>query len=873
MLIPSSPLIALPLFRGISQRYWLSLALSLIAGYWLAFLPFNGSSPSWQFILDGGSLSLFLWLTAIGCHWLTLKKTFWLKPVLKNTSSIMHIAFSAMVICMIFLLFTPLFYSPDVEAEVAGVVISFSILLSYVAFAPIFRCPMTYHRLRKEFSGQVSLVVLILVAISLYSVINHLFGYRFSFLALPLYLWFFRIPNQSISALASFIMVLVTLGLLCNSNTIRHDWIDSQHSYFFHIEICCYLLAAFYLTALKTNQLDIESKLEEQVLKRTKGFEAANLKLAREITIRKHAERSFYSSFQRYRSIIDTAASPILVLNEHCQITQWNRAAARLFNQTQGSFIGKNYIEHYVPVSYHDETAWKIKKVIETGQKVENFECEIIDSSQNKQFMLWNISRIDQQVSKPQVVLVGQNISSIRETQDQLHFLAHYDALTGAANRRLFEDRCTQALKQVERNQSNIGLISLDIDHFKKINDTLGHDIGDALLKEIVKRLRASVREEDTIARLGGDEFAILLCNVKGEEGCLRVGRSVLKSITEPVQLDDQQLDITTSLGVTVAPKDGKNYDQLLKNADMAMYRAKQAGRNRLRVYKKDMNAELERLISTEADLKTAIDQQQFDLYYQPLVDIKNHQVIGMEALLRWYHPQRGILEPKDFIEIAERCGLLAPLGNWIIYNACLQARAIQTMSNSPIQISVNISTRQLYHPSFIDTLQQALSETRVDPALFCLEIDEPSLLQNSKEAEHIVNKIRALEVGITIDSFGSGLSSVASLARLPVRALKIDRTLTQNIPGEEHEEAIMETLLAIASRMNIKVIVEGVEYRKQEAFLSQHGVLYAQGHYYSRPIPSSDLPQFFSDIRATQSILPPQDLHLIKPSSKTSSM
>ncbi len=667
------------------------------------------------------------------------------------------------------------------------------------------------------------------------------------FALLPLIIWSnLRFQHYYSVMAASLAGIVGVVGL-----NLYHPLPELDTLNLLHLEVAVFVFSSFYLGALTADRSRMEGRLEEMVIQRTRDLELMNHELQNEVTIRKQAEKSFRLTSRRYRALIETAGSPIVVMDGEFRILQWNDASARLFGYNREDIYGRNYIDAFVPKEFRDETEWKIKKVLETGIPVENFETEVRAQDASEHVMLWNINRVmDEEDDSPQVVIIGQNITPIRQTQNQLHFLAHYDVLTGAANRRLFEDRCNQALKLATRNQDQMGLISLDIDHFKRINDTLGHDAGDELLKEICRRLKECIRDVDTIARLGGDEFAILLNKVNGEEGCLRVGQNLLESITRPIDLPSQQLVITTSIGITIAPKDGKDYSVLLKNADMAMYRAKSAGRNNIQVYRKEMNDELELLLNTEQELRAAIEQHQFDIFYQPQIDLETNRVMGLEALLRWNHPTRGVLAPVEFIDVAEQCGLLPALGQWVIYNACLQCRAIQAMSQHPVQVAVNISPRQFYHPELIATLNIALSETHIDPSYICLEIAESVLLHNQQEADERLQQLKVLGLKITIDSFGSGLSSVSTLARLPIDALKIDRALVRNVPGEDIDIAISETLVAIAHKMNIRVIIEGIERPEQEDFFRQNSVRYVQGHLYSHPMSSTMLPVFFDGLR-----------------------
>ncbi|OZG72598.1 sensor domain-containing diguanylate cyclase [Hahella sp. CCB-MM4] len=861
LLLPATAFISMLFFRRGVSAAWLAGPLALVTGI------------SASYAIPGPSISESAYIAALctsyvlGQSYLFYQTYRWLtpdEPDNRAETTVLRLLISLLVstaacACLTALCFT-LLSTREYELfslfALLFLAVALPTLIGFPAYLPNKKPLNLSQFLQERFVEVVAWLGLLLLVGEL---ITNMGGFLI-FALLPLLIWSnLRFPQYHSNLAASLAGATVIVSLCIYSPTPELSIIN-----LLHLEIAVFVFSSYYLGALTEDRIQLENRLEEMVIQRTRDLEMTNHELQSEVAIRQKAERSFRQSSRRYRALIETAGSPIVVMDGEFKILQWNDAAARLFGYNREDIFGRNYIEGFVPLEFRDETEWKIKKVLETGIPVENFETEANAPDGSKHVMLWNINRVvDEEDEQPQVVLAGQNITPIRQTQNQLHFLAHYDVLTGAANRRLFEDRCTQALKQAVRHQNEVGLISLDIDHFKRINDTLGHDAGDELLKEICRRLKKCIREEDTIARLGGDEFAILLNKVNGEEGCLRVGQNLLENITQPINLPSQQLVITTSIGITLAPRDGKDYSVLLKNADMAMYRAKSAGRNNIQLYRKEMNDELELLLNTEQELRAAIEQHQFDIYYQPQIDLESARVIGLEALLRWKHPSRGILAPIEFIDVAEQCGLLPALGQWVIYNACLQCRAIQAMSQHPVQVSVNISPRQFYHPELISTLATALSETRVDPNYICLEIAESVLLHNQQEAEERLTQLKALGLQITVDSFGSGLSSVSTLARLPVDALKIDRALVRNVPGEDIDMAISETLVAIAHKMSIKVVIEGVERPDQEAFFRNNGVRFVQGHLYAHPMPSITLPDFFDGLKHGQISAEGNQIHL----------
>lgn len=613
-----------------------------------------------------------------------------------------------------------------------------------------------------------------------------------------------------------------------------------------------------YVRALLRERRRIESRLEDVVEERTRELQAINQELRDEIFVRQQAERSFRRSSRHFQALFDTAATPIILIDAAFRIRQWNTSAESLFGYSRDEAVGRNLVDTFIPEEYRDEMSWKILKTLGAGQLQETMETGIQGYDGSDHMVLWNLNLLqDEEDDRHQVILIGQNISEIRRTQEQLHYLAHFDVLTGTANRRLFEDRCRRALASASRHGHHCALIGLDIDHFKRINDTLGHDAGDALLKSLSQRLKDSVREEDTIARLGGDEFAVLLHHVTGAEGSEKVARGILDAMTRPVLVPGGELVITSSIGITVAPDDGSSYEQLLKNADMAMYRAKKAGRNNIQFFSEDMNQEMQRLMTLEQELRAGIQAGELELHYQPVLDARNGRVVALESLLRWNHPRRGLLTPADFLEVAEQSGQLNALGEWICNNACLQARAIQAMSGSPVRISINLSSRQYNHPRLSEELRRTIASTRLDPALLMVEIDERILSDRLEETSAVLHSLKNLGIGLTLDRFGSGLSSLTLLRELPFDQVKVDPALLHQAPEDENTAAITHTLINLARQLSLKVAAAGVESEEQDRFLRQSGCHLLQGHRFCPPITSDELPGLFAEIRGGRELLP----------------
>ncbi|WP_166264878.1 bifunctional diguanylate cyclase/phosphodiesterase [Marinobacter caseinilyticus] len=676
------------------------------------------------------------------------------------------------------------------------------------------------------------------------------------FLLLPLMTWAatrFSLPGAMLA-----IGVAGLSGLICSIMSLPAGDADSRYL-LSETLIAMMVAASCYVRVLLEDRERIENGLEAEVEERTRELQLTNYELKDEIFVRQQAEKSFRRSSRHYRALFETAGNPIIVIDDKIKVRQWNGAAEALFGYSRDEAVGRSLTDTFIPSTQKDELTWKILKVLNTGLTQDTIETEIRDYSGSTHIILWNLNRLheDEDDGRAQMILIGQDISEIRRTQDQLHYLAHYDVLTDTANRRLFEDRCRRAITSSLRHGHHCALIGLDIDHFKRVNDTLGHDAGDRLLQELARRLRNSLREEDTIARLGGDEFAVLLNQVNGAEGCDKVARALLDAITQPIEVPGGELVITSSIGITLAPEDGNTYEDLLKNADMAMYRAKKAGRNNIQFFSSDMNIEMQRQMTLERELREGIKMGQMELHYQPILCVKTGRISGLEALLRWNHPTKGLLSPQDFIDVAEQTGHLQTLGEWVCHNACLQARAIQTMSGSPITININLSSRQYNHPRLADQLDRIINETRIDPALLLIEIDERTLSDRLDETAKTLQRLKQLGLGLVLDRFGSGLSSLRLLRDLPFDQVKIDQHLLHHAPYEENTGAIVHTLINLARQLSLTVVAAGIETADQDSFLRKAGCHLAQGHRFCPAVSSEELASLFHRLKGGHSLLP----------------
>jgi diguanylate cyclase (GGDEF)-like protein/PAS domain S-box-containing protein len=486
-----------------------------------------------------------------------------------------------------------------------------------------------------------------------------------------------------------------------------------------------------------------------------------------------------------------------------------------------------------------DERAWREGRPI-------SYEKEIRTAERGtKVFDVVKIPLFDDDGGRRGLVLVGRDITERKLAAARIHHLAHHDALTNLPNRVLFQERLRSALLQAKRVGHGVALMFLDLDKFKDINDTLGHHVGDLLLKAVAKRLQRCVRETDTVARLGGDEFAIILTNLDGPEGAIGVADSVIASVADPFGLEEHEVLTSTSIGITMFPDDAGDADTLLKNADLAMFRSKAEGRNNFHFYVAEMDAEVQARKIIERDLRLALGTDQLELHYQPLVEVGSGEIVGCEALLRWKHPVRGWVGPGEFIPIAERSDLIAPLGRWILHQACLQGRDWMRAGLPPLKIAVNLSPAQFkHHQTLIAMVSDILEQTGFPAENLQLEITEGIAMQNIEATIDVLQQLRDMGAVISIDDFGTGYSSLNYLKRFPVDKLKIDRSFVADIGLHPDNAAVVKAIVTLGHSLGTRVNVEGIETREQLDFIIAQGVDEAQGYYFSRPVPADDFAQ-----------------------------
>jgi diguanylate cyclase (GGDEF)-like protein/PAS domain S-box-containing protein len=551
---------------------------------------------------------------------------------------------------------------------------------------------------------------------------------------------------------------------------------------------------------------------------------------------RKQAEQALRVSEERYRDIFESNPLPMLVREDGSRdIVTVNQAAVDHYGYSREEFLRMNVRDLWDP---SDRCSNERSVRTESGGAIMHLKRRHVTKDGR---------RIDVEATARTFELDGRRVwltvlndvtERVRAEQKLLH-LAHYDVLTGLPNRVLFYERLKQGLAHAKRNGWITGVMFMDVDRFKNINDTLGHDVGDQLLREVSVRLAACVRASDTVGRLGGDEFAVVLANLTAREDAAVVAQKIMKCFSAPIRLSGSEIFVTISTGITLYPDDGTEQDALIKNADAAMYRAKEEGRNTYRYYTPDMSARALRLLTLEGSLRRALERDEFLLHYQPKVAVQSGEITGVEALLRWRHPERGLVPPAEFIPVLEETGLIVQASEWVLEAVCRQLVQWRQAGIAVVPVAMNLSAREFLAPDLGNTIKRILRSHGVDPALLELEITESSLMVNPHEAARTLEYLKQLGVGLSVDDFGTGYSSLSYLKRFPLDALKVDRSFVRDITSDANDAAITLAVISMAHSLGLAVIAEGVETPAQLAFLAQNGCDQVQGYHLARPVPA----------------------------------
>ena len=562
------------------------------------------------------------------------------------------------------------------------------------------------------------------------------------------------------------------------------------------------------------------------------GATLAAYVLINDVTIQHEAEKAIRDSEERLQKFAASTNEGIVFI-EAGIIVDCNEAAARMMRLTHAQLIGRRNQDFIAPEDFETvvsniragfERPYEITLIRDDGSRIA---VELV----GKELVYAGVTHR---------MTVMRDISDRKQAEARIQFLAHHDILTHLPNRALLLDRIQSMLASARRNRTEVGIMFIDLDNFKTINDSLGHYAGDELLKRVASRLQSSLRNVDLVGRLGGDEFLVVLADLTNAEDIAPVAEKISEAISEPFSLEDQILSVSASIGVSVFPRDGETPDSLIRNADAAMYLAKERGRNNWQFFQPSLNRQAFQALALESGIRKAIKDLEFTLHYQPEIRTNTGQPTAVEALIRWKHPELGLLGPDQFISVAEHRGLIMPIGRWVINEAIRQAREWADLG-MPIPVAINLSAVQFKQKDLVEDIAARLKEHGVSGEMIELELTESLFLEDVNAMTKTLGRLKDLGVSLAVDDFGTGYSSLSYLKRYPIDKVKIDRSFVRDIPRDDDDVAITVAIINLAASLNLKVVAEGVETQEQAYFLEEHQCDFLQGYHIARPLPAAD--------------------------------
>jgi diguanylate cyclase (GGDEF)-like protein/PAS domain S-box-containing protein len=585
--------------------------------------------------------------------------------------------------------------------------------------------------------------------------------------------------------------------------------------------------------------------LERQVQDRTAELSTTVKVLEDQIKERKAVEKALWKSEQKLRDIASSLGEGIYVLNEQEKLTFMNQEAERLLGRVEAELINGK-VHDIIHSQKADGTPLSteecpIHNILKTGNRFVSEE-EVFTRRDGKIFPVFVISTpIIEEGKVTAVVTAFRDITERKRLEEKVSHQAHYDFLTDLPNKMLFLHHLSHALTHARRNRKSLAVLFLDLDHFKKINDSLGHAVGDELLKCVARTLKCCIRADDIVARIGGDEFSILLPEIAHANDAGRVAGKIISYLRKPLIVDGHEFHITTSIGISIYPEDSDHAETLLKNADIAMYHAKEQGKKNYQFYNPAMNVNSSERIAMENQLFRTLERGELSVYYQPIVSTEKRRLFCSEALVRWRHPELGLLGPSRFIPLAEETGFIIPIGEWVLRTACAQNKEWQESGYPPFRMTVNLSAHQLQDPDLVEKTSHILSETGLNPEFLELEITEGTAMRNVEHTISTITRLTDMGIRFAIDDFGIGYSSLSYLKKLPIQTLKIDKSFIMGITADPSDKAIVNAVIAMAHNLNLNVVAEGVETEGQMSFLQLSRCDGMQGYLVSRPLPAHE--------------------------------
>ncbi|HYH07454.1 MAG TPA: EAL domain-containing protein [Thermoanaerobaculia bacterium] len=590
------------------------------------------------------------------------------------------------------------------------------------------------------------------------------------------------------------------------------------------------------------------------------GAETTFTAFVHDISERKRAEQELEQREKRFRTIVEKSWSGVVLLDGELRFSFAGSSTQHLLGYDDAELVGRSLFDFVHPHDLENARGMLHDVLAEPNHEAHG-EWRFRLRRGNWVWLEGFSQNLLHEPSVGAIVLNYRDVSQRKETEKQLEYRAHYDSLTGLPNRLLFRDRLVNALSHAQRNRVGVAVMYLDVDHFKLVNDGLGHSFGDMLLADVARRLHSALRASDTISRIGGDEFSILLPEVTNTEAVAGVARKVLDALDKPFRVEGHDLFVTASVGISCYPSDGDDAETLLKCADAAMYRAKELGRNQAQLFTASMNERYVRRLALEQHLHHAIEREQLELYYQPVYDRARRRIVSLEALLRWRDPNRGIVPPIEFIGLAEETGMILAIGEWALRAACKQLRQWHDQGVPTLRVAVNISAVQLQQRELVEIVRSALEESSLAPQMLQLEITESAAMQNFEMTMKVLRELRDMGVGIAIDDFGTGQSSLTYLKHFPIDTVKIDKEFLRDVIADETAAAIVSYVINLAHTLQLKVVAEGVETEEQYTFLRHYACDLMQGYLFSKPIPADDVLPYLQ-----HAILHPRTLEMKRP-------